>query len=319
MRFLLGVLILVVAGTCSGAARAQSCTFGITNMTFGNIDVTANAAVNTTATFTANCTGTKNKIVRICPNISTGTGGSATGNPRELLSGSNQLNFNLFQNSTHTTVWGSYLWPFSGTYTAPTVNITLNSSGSGSTTKTIYGQVAAAQQTTPAGTYTSSFAGAQTTIAYAYSTVGTCAVIGSTNGIAAPFTVTATNVTQCSVSSTAVNFGTAGVLQSNVDATGTVSLTCTNAAPYTISLNGGNAGATDPTLRKLASGANQITYGLYQDAARTLPWGSTAGTNTQAGTGTGLSQTYTVYGRVPPQTTPAPATYSDTVVATITY
>src|SRR5581483_4451434 len=103
-----------------------------------------------------------------------------------------------------------------------------------------------------AGAYSSAFSGSNTLIAYAYSTVGTCPTIGSTNGIAAAFTVTATNVTQCSVSSTAVNFGTAGVLRSNVDATGTVSLTCTNAAPYTISLSGGNAGATDPTLRKLA-------------------------------------------------------------------
>jgi spore coat protein U-like protein len=126
-------------------------------------------------------------------------------------------------------------------------------------------------------------------------------------------------VTQCSVSSSAVNFGSTGLLNANVDAGGTVSLTCTNAAPYTISLNGGNGGATDPTQRKLANGPAQITYGLYRDLARTLPWGSTAGVDTQAGTGSGLSQNYTVYGRVPPQTTPAPATYSDTVVVTLTY
>jgi spore coat protein U-like protein len=38
-----------------------------------------------------------------------------------------------------------------------------------------------------------------------------------------------------------------------------------------------------------------------------------------AGTGSGLPQTFTVYGRVPTQNTPAPGSYSDTVVLTISY
>ncbi|WP_409528142.1 spore coat protein U domain-containing protein [Rhizobium sp.] len=37
------------------------------------------------------------------------------------------------------------------------------------------------------------------------------------------------------------------------------------------------------------------------------------------GTGTGSPQTLTVYGRVPAQNTPAPGTYSDTVVVTVSY
>ena len=48
-------------------------------------------------------------------------------------------------------------------------------------------------------------------------------------------------------------------------------------------------------------------------------WGNTVGTNTIAGTGSGGSQSYTVYGRVPPQTTPAAATYTDTITVTVTY
>ena len=48
-------------------------------------------------------------------------------------------------------------------------------------------------------------------------------------------------------------------------------------------------------------------------------WGNTVGTDTQAATGTGAAQTYTIYGRIPPQTTPAPATYSDTITVTVTY
>ena len=61
-----------------------------------------------------------------------------------------------------------------------------------------------------------------------------------------------------------------------------------------------------------------LTYGLYRDTARTLPWGSTVGTNTTSGTGTGVTQLKPSMG-APPQTTPAPGTYSDFVVVTVGY
>jgi len=48
-------------------------------------------------------------------------------------------------------------------------------------------------------------------------------------------------------------------------------------------------------------------------------WGTTIGTDTVAATGNGAGQNYTVYGRIQVQTTPAPGTYNDTIVATITY
>jgi spore coat protein U-like protein len=69
----------------------------------------------------------------------------------------------------------------------------------------------------------------------------------------------------------------------------------------------------------MAFGADTVTYGLYRDAGRTLPWGATVGVDTASGTGTGLAQNLTVYGRIPPQTTPQPASYSDTIIATVTY
>jgi spore coat protein U-like protein len=67
-----------------------------------------------------------------------------------------------------------------------------------------------------------------------------------------------------------------------------------------------------------SSGVN-VLYGLYQDSARTQPWGNTVGTNTTSGTGTGTAQTQTVYGRVAAQATPAPGSYSDSVVVTVGY
>jgi spore coat protein U-like protein len=69
---------------------------------------------------------------------------------------------------------------------------------------------------------------------------------------------------------------------------------------------------------EMTMGASAITYGIYQDVGRTQPWGDTMGT-TFGATGNGLTQNLPTYGRVPPQTTPAPATYTDTIVVTLTY
>ena len=88
---------------------------------------------------------------------------------------------------------------------------------------------------------------------------------------------------------------------------------------YSAALNGGNSAATDPTKRKMSKASETITYGLYRDSARSLPWGSTAGTDTVSGTGTGSNQLFTVYGRVAAQTTPSPGLYTDSVILTLTY
>jgi spore coat protein U-like protein len=62
-----------------------------------------------------------------------------------------------------------------------------------------------------------------------------------------------------------------------------------------------------------------INYSLYTDNGRTTVWGNTVGTDTVSATGSGASQSYTVFGRVPAQTTPAPATYTHTITVTVTY
>jgi spore coat protein U-like protein len=307
-----------IAGLESAATAAPaSCSFSITAVNFGTIDVRANTVFDTTATFSATCTGDARRTIRVCPNIGEGSGGSSGGNPRLLTSGTNQLAYNLYRNSGRTTVWGSYLWPYSST--PPTVNVSLNALGTGSASRTIYARVLAGQQTKPSGLYSSSFVPPHTAIAYAYSTAGNCNAIGATNITSVPFTVTAVNIATCSVSATAVDFGSTGVLDSARDGSGTLTLTCTALAPYTVALSGGNDGASDPTQRKMSSGAEKVTYGLYRDSARILPWGSANGVNTVGGIGTGASQSLTVYGRVPVQATPSPGAYSDTVVVTLTY
>jgi spore coat protein U-like protein len=116
-----------------------------------------------------------------------------------------------------------------------------------------------------------------------------------------------------------LNFGSQGVLVANVDNTSTLQVQCTNTTPYNIGLDAGTGSGATVAARKMSSGANTITYSLYRDSGRATVWGNTVGTNTVSGIGNGASQAYTVYGRVPPQTTPAAATYTDTITVTVTY
>jgi spore coat protein U-like protein len=139
-------------------------------------------------------------------------------------------------------------------------------------------------------------------------------------------TVTTTFTTQITITAACIinsasnlNFGAAGVLAANVDQTSTIQVQCTNTTPYSVSLDAGTGTGATVAARKMTNGANTVTYSLYSDAGRTTVWGNTIPTNTVAGTGNGASQAYTVFGRVPPQATPAPALYTDTITVTVTY
>ena len=69
----------------------------------------------------------------------------------------------------------------------------------------------------------------------------------------------------------------------------------------------------------MTSGGATINYSLYTDSGRSTVWGNTVGTDTVSATGNGAAQSFTVYGQVPLQTTPAPALYTDTITLTVSY
>ena len=152
-----------------------------------------------------------------------------------------------------------------------------------------------------------------------------CVLIASGNSLSAAtatttMTVQMTITATCTVNSAStLNFGTQGVLAANVDQTSTVQVTCTNTTPYNVGLNAGTGSGATVAIRKLTSGANTVNYTLYSNSGRTTVWGNTIGTDTVAATGNGAAQNYTVYGRIPAQTTPAPGSYTDTITVTVTY
>lgn len=136
--------------------------------------------------------------------------------------------------------------------------------------------------------------------------------------------VSATVASVCSITAGSLGFGTYDTLSGgNVDGTATVSLACTKGATATVTLGQGQnsgTGSTDAApVRRLASGANVLSYALYSDATRLVPWGNTSATGQPYVSTSSASSTLTVYGRIAAnQDVPAGA-FSDVIVATISF
>lgn len=139
----------------------------------------------------------------------------------------------------------------------------------------------------------------------------------------ATFDVTIRIIANCIISANNLDFGQSqGVLNTAVNVNSTLSVTCSNTTPYNVGLNAGTGTGSVGTTRYMSSLANGVTnlatiqFNLFQAAGSTI-WGNTQGTNTLGGTGNGSAQSLTVYGNVPPQTTPMPDSYRSTITATV--
>jgi spore coat protein U domain-containing protein, fimbrial subunit CupE1/2/3/6 len=288
---------------------AQACTVSMTNVAFGTVNVLPGTATNTTATITVTCSGGSGNQ-RVC--VSIGCGSACDSTSRQMTGPSSQTaRYDLYSNSARTTLWGSWQTGYDS------AGVQMSVSHNSSATRTVYARFLASQSTDPSGSYAATLS-AQPFITYVNASGAPACPTGSLNATGSA-SVTATVSSNCTIGSTAVSFGSQGVLTTNKDAQGTLNIQCTANLPYAVSLNGGTSGATNPTQREMRFSGASVFYGLYQDSARSLPWGSTTGTDTVSGTGTGLTQTLNVFGRVAPQTTPKPGTYTDSVIATITY
>jgi len=138
------------------------------------------------------------------------------------------------------------------------------------------------------------------------------------------FSVTATVANSCIVSAATLAFPT--YLPTATTATTgstTLNVTCTLSDAYTVALSNGSGTGADPTAgasgRKMTGPSSALlAYNLYQDAGYTQAWGST-GAYLLSGTGTGVQQALTVYGRVPASQVAAAGSYSDTINVTVTF
>lgn len=131
---------------------------------------------------------------------------------------------------------------------------------------------------------------------------------------AANLNVNASVAGTCTIGASSLNFSSYTGVQNDV--TTSVSVNCTTGTTYTVGMANGNNFTT--TRRMTAGGGSYLSYGLYQDAARTTTWGNAAG-SWVSGTGNGVAQPISIYGSMPSGQSGAVGTYNDTVVMTVTY
>ena len=140
VRALVAVLLLVVAAPA--VAGTVSCSVSAPNVSFGSYDVFAGSPITSTTTISVTCTLTGNGTESFDYAIALSPGFSNSFVQRTMTSGANALGYNLYSNSTRTTVWGD------GSGAAPTVSGTMTLKKSAPThtdSPTVYGSVPALQ------------------------------------------------------------------------------------------------------------------------------------------------------------------------------
>ncbi|WP_349810600.1 spore coat U domain-containing protein [Xanthomonas dyei] len=337
-RVLIALNLALLWLTPSQPAHADTtCTVTLgTPLAFGN--VAANGATDAVATFNVSCATTALSVlgaarVTLCLDLGPGSASAGVYTPRRMLNAtSDALSYQIYSDAARTQVWGA-----TGSSTPSPLVLNLAYSvpvligGSQTTTVTVYGRIPGSQ-TLSVGNHTSSFGGADTVMRYAYneSIIGgiqppaNCNTGGSgakTASNAFPFTASADVPARCNTYvTTDLDFGSiAGSIDTQIDRSSTISLACTNRTAWNIGLDVGvNASGSTRRMRH-ASSANFITYELYKDPGRSSRWGTTIGVDTLAGTGNGVAQTVTVYGRAPAPQLPIAGAYNDTVTVSITY
>jgi spore coat protein U-like protein len=134
--------------------------------------------------------------------------------------------------------------------------------------------------------------------------------------------LTITKACNFTTAATDVNFGSVASTATNVQNVGNLRVTCTKGTGYNIGLSAGNGTAATVGARTMkgatAGNTDEVGYTLYREIGRTSNWGNTVGTDTVAGTGTGLEQNVPVYGALASANFTAD-TYSDVITATVTY
>lgn len=138
----------------------------------------------------------------------------------------------------------------------------------------------------------------------------------------ANFQVTATVVTTCRIEAgNTLAFGNYDPT-TTAAATGstTIRVRCTNGTTAPIALDAGqNGGGGDCTTRAMAAGTERLAYGLYRSAGIDSPWGCAAA-NSYSYTATNAAwSTLTVHGVIPAEQNAPVGSYSDTVIATVTF
>lgn len=322
---------LLGAFAASSPAMAVSCAISPLTGSYGTVDILSGAAVDATATITVTCSGGLLGSVRLCINIGSGTTAVGPANERTIRTAADFIDAEFYSDAARTQIWGS--WGTGAATNAYPVgspagiqrDVSLPALTTQNFTYTVYARLAAGQATKRPGSY--SWTSNSPTVQYSELPLSACPLLLAPFANASGSSFTATVNANGIVTGAALNFGSATSIPANIDAATTITVRATNTTPYTVGLgNGLNASGAQRRMR-LGATSNYMNYGLYTDAARTNAWSTTTSATTctggastcVTGTGAGIAQNVTIYGRVPPQTPPAAGTFTDTVVITVTF
>jgi spore coat protein U-like protein len=142
---LLGIVLSLTS--TPAAALGLSCNVSATGVAFGNYNPTNGSPTDATGNVHVFCTVLL-VSVGAQTNISLNKGGSGSFAPRKMSSGANQLNYNLYKEASHVTVWGDGTGG-TGIFTDSVLIAVLGTS----IDHTIYGRIPAGQYVA-AGSYT---------------------------------------------------------------------------------------------------------------------------------------------------------------------
>lgn len=290
---LLAISALFAPG--SAEAAISNCSVSSSGITFPAYNTVTKAQVDSTGTISVTCTGSGLED-NLSLNLTGGDSGSCS--PRRMRNGTNLLGYQIFQEASRVSNFCDG---------ASRLNISIDFGSTTNTltrTYTMYGRVSGSQ--TPVwGSYSDQLSLALkrggNTLAN-----GTVAVNGSVSPT-------------CSVSAGTMSFGTYSAASASLGSA-SVSVNCSNGAPYDISLGGGQN--LNGTTRRMArsGGGSFLSYQLFSNSLRTLAWGDGTALGARVnGTGSGNAQSRTVYGRIPAGQSVTPGSYSDSVVVTVNY
>ena len=163
----LAALTVLLVCEAQAASPGPTCTFSVSNISFGTVDVKNGRPYDATGTVTYACTGDSREIVRICPSL-----GIPDSGPRFMTDdGGHKLFYNLYSDPSRTTVWGSW---YNKNQKAPQIDVPIGRAQKITGTATLYARLDPSQESAPTGVYKTSISGGNSAFAYAYASTGTC-------------------------------------------------------------------------------------------------------------------------------------------------
>jgi spore coat protein U-like protein len=168
----------------------------------------------------------------------------------------------------------------------------------------------------------------KTLLATALLAFGGFAMTASASTQTTSFNVTATVINDCIISSSNIAFGNYDpTVATAITAQGAVTAKCTLGDVVSVGLNQGlnpgtGSSATVP-VRQMINGASLLPYHIYTTSGGTTEWGTGAVGTIEPAAQTSVSVltplTFVTYGSLPAGTNVPAGSYSDTVIATVTY